>query len=76
MQKANKVPRLCHVIEQKICLLDGEEQSLLRNFIKSEDFLKSFVKDGIILNEDEKKLSVEYLDSSGIVSNQTLIIPY
>ena len=43
----------------------------------SEEFIKWVVEDvGITLNEDERKVSVEYLDSSGIVSNQTLINPF
>ena len=76
MQEANEVPKLCHVIEQKLCLPEKEEKSLLRNFLTSEEFVKWVVEDiGIRLNEDERKVSVEYLDSSGIVSNQTLLIP-
>ena len=77
MQKANEVPKLCHVIEQKLSLPDEEEQSTLRNFMTSEEFLKWVVYGvGITLNENQKKVSVEYLDSSGIVSNTTLIIPF
>ena len=76
MQKANEVPKLCHVIEEKICLSDEDEESSLRNFMTSEEFVKWVVEDiGIHLNETQKKVSVEYLDSSGIVSNQTLLIP-
>ena len=75
MQEAHGVPKLCHVIEQKLCLPNEEGKSSLRNFMKSEEFVKWVVEDvGIRLNEDERKVSVEYLDSSGIVSNQTLII--
>ena len=76
MQEANEVPKLCHVIEQKLCLPEKEVKSSLRNFLTSEEFVKWVVEDiGIRLNEDERKVSVEYLDSSGIVSNQSLIIP-
>ena len=75
MQEADEVPKLCHAIEQNLCLPDEERKSPLRNFLTSKDFEKWVVEDvGIRLNEDERKVSVEYLDSSGIVSNRTLII--
>ena len=74
-QEADEVPKLCHIIEEKICLPDKERKSPLPNFMTSEEFLKWVVEDvGISLNEVQKKVSVEYLDSTGIVSNQTLII--
>ena len=76
MQKADGVPKLCHAIEQNICLPDKKRKSPLHNFLTLKEFVKWVVEDvGITLNEDERKVSVEYLDSSGIVSNQTLIIP-
>ena len=70
MQKADGVPKLCHVIEQSLCLPYEKRKSPLQNFLTSEEFEKWVFKDvGIRLNEDEKKVSVEYLDSSGKVSN-------
>ncbi|XP_065839231.1 death-associated protein kinase 1-like isoform X3 [Oscarella lobularis] len=70
LEEAHGVPKLCHVIEQKLCLPNEEGKSSLRNFMKSEEFVKWVVEDvGIRLNEDERKVSVEYLDSSGIIVN-------
>ena len=41
----------------------------LRYFLKSEEFEKWVAKDiGLTLTGDETKVTVEYLDSSGIVS--------
>ena len=76
MQKADEVPKLCYAVEQNLCLPDEKRKSPLRNFLTLKDFENWVVEDvGITLNEDEKKVSVEYLDSSGIVSNQALKIP-
>ena len=75
MQKADDVPKLCHAIEQNLCLPDEKRKSSLRNFLTLKEFEKWVAEDvGITLDENEKKVSVEYLDSSGIVSNQTVII--
>ena len=77
MQKADGVPKLCHAIEENLCLPDEKRKSPLNNFLTLKEFEKWVVEDvGITLNEDERKVSVEYLDSSGIVSNQTLITSY
>ena len=76
MQKADGVPKLCHAIEENLCLPDEKRKSPLHNFLTLKEFEKWVVEDvGITLNEDERKVSVEYLDSSGIVSNKSLIIP-
>ena len=70
MQDADDVPKLCHAIEQNLCLPDEKRKSPLRNFLTSKEFEKWVVQDvGITLKKDERKVSVEYLDSSGIVSN-------
>ena len=77
MQKADGVPKLCHAIEQNLCVPDEKRKSPLHNFLTLKEFEKWVVEDvGIRLNEDERKVSVEYLDSSGIVSNQTIITSY
>ncbi|XP_065838506.1 death-associated protein kinase 1-like [Oscarella lobularis] len=70
LEEADEVPKLCHIIEEKICLPDKERKSPLRNFMTSELFLKWVVEDvGITLNENQKKVSVEYLDSTGVIVN-------
>ena len=76
MQKADKVPKLCCDIERNLCLPDEERKSSLRYFLSLEKFFEWVAEDiGIALNQDERNVSVEYLDSSGLVSNGTLIIP-
>ena len=63
------MPKLCHEIEER--LLDPEEECQwnLRCFITAQQFDKWVDRDvEVNLAEDERQISVEYLDSSGIVS--------
>ena len=59
------MPKLCHAIEEKLRLSDER----LKCFMPLEEFYKWVAGDvEVDLNEDERRISVEYLDSSGIVS--------
>ncbi|XP_065839077.1 death-associated protein kinase 1-like [Oscarella lobularis] len=70
LESAEDVPQLCHTIEEYLCLPDEERMRPLRYFLKSEEFEKWVAKDiGLTLTGDETKVTVEYLDSSGIVVN-------
>ena len=71
------MPKFCHVIERKLCLPDDKRKYPLGNFLTSQKFEKWVVEDAgfTFQHEDERKVCVDYLDSSGIVRNETDIIP-
>ena len=73
-QAADGVPKLCYAIEEKLTPSDRErESSSLPCFMTLAEFEEWVAKDvGVIVTEDERKVSVEFLDSSGIVSADLL----
>ena len=69
-QEADDVPKLCHAIEEKLSLCD----ETLECFMSLENFYEWVAHDvEVVLTEDERKISVEYLDSTGIVSTDSLV---
>ena len=74
-QTADDVPKLCHAIEQYLSLPNEKRKNPLAYFLTADEFEKWVAeKVGIKLAEDEKKVAVEYLDSSGIVSKSYIFI--
>ena len=72
LQEARNVPKLCYAIEEK--LSDSFSDEKLKCFVSLEEFYKWVAHDvQVILTEDERKISVEFLDSSGIVSADLLV---
>ena len=68
-QEADDIPKLCHAIEKNLSLGDEKRKRPLAYFLAADDFEKWVSEEiGIVLKEDEKKVAVEYLESSGIVS--------
>ena len=75
LQTAEGVPKLCQAIEENLSLSDEERENPLAYFLTTEEFEKWVAEEvGITLSDDEKKVAVEYLDSSGIASNYYLIL--
>ncbi|XP_065838981.1 death-associated protein kinase 1-like isoform X2 [Oscarella lobularis] len=67
---ADDVPKLCHAIEKHLSLPDEKRKRPLPYFLTHEEFEKWVAQDiRIVLNEDEKKVAVGYLDSVGIIIN-------
>ena len=63
--------KLCQAIEENLSLSDEKRESSLECFMTPDEFTEWVAEDvGAILTEDESKISVEYLDSSGIVSTE------
>ena len=63
------MPKLCHEIEEKLTDPDEKRQLKLGCFMTAQQFDKWVDTDvEVNLAENERKISVEYLDSSGIVS--------
>ena len=74
-QTADDVPKLCHAIEEYLSLPDKKRKSPLAYFLTRDKFEKWVADEvGITLNEAEKKVAVEYLESSGIVSKYLSVI--
>ncbi|XP_065839216.1 death-associated protein kinase 1-like isoform X2 [Oscarella lobularis] len=70
LKTADGVPKLCHAIEEYLSLPDVKRKSPLAYFLTRDEFEKWVAKEvGITLNKDEKKVAVEYLESSGIIIN-------
>ncbi|XP_065839213.1 death-associated protein kinase 1-like isoform X2 [Oscarella lobularis] len=70
LKTAVDVPKLCHAIEEYLSLPDEKRKSPLAYFVTRDEFEKWVAKEvGITLNEDERKVAVEYLESSGIIIN-------
>ena len=70
------MPKLCHAIEKSLALPDKNRKCPLGYFLTPKEFKKWVADDvSILLNDEETKVSIEYLDSSGIVSNQDLLNP-
>ncbi|XP_065834881.1 death-associated protein kinase 1-like [Oscarella lobularis] len=70
LETADDVPKLCHAIEQYLSLPNEKRKNPLAYFLTADEFEKWVAeKVGIKLAEDEKKVAVEYLDSSGIIIN-------
>ncbi|XP_065844346.1 death-associated protein kinase 1-like isoform X2 [Oscarella lobularis] len=70
LKTADDVPKLCHAIERYLSLPDEKRESQLAHFLTRDEFEKWVAEDvGLTLNEDEKKVAVEYLESSGIIIN-------
>ena len=70
VQTAEDVPELCQAIEKYLSLPDEKRNKPLAYFLTTEEFEKWVAEEvGITLSGDEKEVAVEYLDSSGIVSN-------
>ncbi|XP_065838591.1 death-associated protein kinase 1-like isoform X4 [Oscarella lobularis] len=66
LEEADDVPKLCHAIEEKLSLCD----ETLECFMSLENFYEWVAHDvEVVLTEDERKISVEYLDSTGIIVN-------
>ena len=75
VQTAEGVPKLCQAIEKYLSLPDEKRKKPLAYFLSTDEFEKWVAEEvGITLSDDEKKVAVEYLDSSGIVSNYYLIL--
>ena len=69
------VPKLCQAIEENISLPDEKRKIPVAYFLTTKEFEKWVAEEvGITLSDDEKEVAVEYLDSSGIVSNYYLIL--
>ena len=63
-QESDDVPKLCHAIEKYL-----SEHKSSSSLLAADKFTKWVAdKVGIALSDDEKKVAVEYLDSSGTVS--------
>ncbi|XP_065845813.1 uncharacterized protein [Oscarella lobularis] len=70
LETADDVPKLCHAIEQYLSPPNEKRKNPLAYFLTADEFEKWVAeKVGIKLAEDEKKVAVEYLDSSGIIIN-------
>ncbi|XP_065838537.1 death-associated protein kinase dapk-1-like isoform X2 [Oscarella lobularis] len=70
LKEANDVPKLCYAIEEYLSLSNEKRKSPLAYFLTADEFVKWVAEEvGIKLAEDEKKVAVEYLDSSGIIIN-------
>ncbi|XP_065839207.1 death-associated protein kinase dapk-1-like isoform X2 [Oscarella lobularis] len=71
LKTADDVPKLCHAIEEYLSLPDEKRKSPLAYFLTRDEFEKWVADEdlGITLNEDERKVAVEYLESSGIIIN-------
>ncbi|XP_065830441.1 death-associated protein kinase dapk-1-like isoform X2 [Oscarella lobularis] len=70
LKAADDVPMLCRAIEQNLCLPDDRRERRLRYFMSPDEFQEWVSEDvGILLTDAEKNVSVEYLDSSGIIVN-------
>ncbi|XP_065830506.1 death-associated protein kinase 1-like isoform X2 [Oscarella lobularis] len=70
LETAEDVPKLCYSIEQNLSLPDEKRKGPLGYFMTTEEFEKFVAEDvGITLTDGEKKIAVEYLDSSGIIVN-------
>ena len=66
---AKGVPKLCHEIEKHLSVSDEKRDYQLAYFLTTDDFQKWIAEVvRVVLSEDEKKVAVEYLDSSGLVS--------
>ena len=74
-QAADPVPKLCFKVEKYLSLPDEKRKHSLPYFLTHEEFEKWVAQDiRIVLDEDEKKVAVGYLDSVGIVSKYYLVI--
>ncbi|XP_065838716.1 death-associated protein kinase 1-like isoform X1 [Oscarella lobularis] len=71
LREADDVPKLCHAIEEYLSLPDDKRKKKpLAYFLTTDEFENWVANDvGIKLSEEEKKVAVEYLDSSGIIIN-------
>ncbi|XP_065838535.1 death-associated protein kinase 1-like isoform X3 [Oscarella lobularis] len=70
LEAADDVPKLCHAIEERLSLPEESQKSPLAYFLTAKEFEKWVAEEvGIKLSDDEKKVAIEYLDSSGIVVN-------
>ncbi|XP_065838567.1 death-associated protein kinase 1-like [Oscarella lobularis] len=70
LEAADGVPKLCHEIEKHLSIPDEEREHSLAYFLTTEEFQKWIAQEiKLVLNEDEKKVAVEYLDSSGLIIN-------
>ena len=69
-QAADDVPKLVHAIVERLSLPEESQKSPLAYFLTAKEFEKWVAEEvDIKLSDDEKKVAIEYLDSSGIVSN-------
>ena len=69
VQTAEGVPKLCQAIEEYLSFPDEKRKNPLAYFLTTKEFEKWVAEEvSITLSDDEKKVAVEYLDSSGIVS--------
>ncbi|XP_065838862.1 death-associated protein kinase 1-like isoform X2 [Oscarella lobularis] len=70
LEAADGIPKLCHEIEKHLSIPDEEREHPLAYFLTTEEFHKWIAQEvKLVLNEDEKKVAVEYLDSSGLIIN-------
>ena len=70
VQTIEGVPKFCQTIEKYLSLPEEKRKKPLAYVLTAEEFEKWVAEEvGITLSDDEKKGAVEYLDSSGIVSN-------
>ena len=66
------MPKLCQEIEEKLSDPDKLKLGCFMTTQKFDEWVDTDVE--VKLAEDERKIAVEYLDSSGIVSTYKLII--
>ncbi|XP_065839117.1 death-associated protein kinase 1-like isoform X3 [Oscarella lobularis] len=70
LEAADGVPKLCHEIEKHLSIPEEEREHPLAYFLTTEEFQKWIAQEiKLVLNEDEKKVAVEYLDSCGLIIN-------
>ncbi|XP_065838510.1 death-associated protein kinase 1-like isoform X2 [Oscarella lobularis] len=70
LEAADGIPKLCHEIEKHLSILDKKRKRPMAYFLTTEEFQKWISQEvKLVLNEDEKKVAVEYLDSSGLIIN-------
>ena len=69
VQAVDDVPKLCQAIEETLSSADEDKESSLSCFMTPDEFQQWVAKDvRVYLSAEERKISVEFLDSSGIVS--------
>ena len=74
-QTADFVPKLCRDIENHLSLPDEKRERPLDYFLTRDEFEKWVTEEvRITLTEDVKKVAVEYLDASGIVSKYLSVL--
>ena len=78
------MPKLCSAIEEKLRISNDESESPFMTSEKFKEWAEEVLrvdddmmlreKTSVCLTEEESKLSIEYLDSSGIVSTESRVL--